>query len=129
MSPFVGALGVSGGEALRGVPFVGVVSEGLGARIIGTEVGRTLSASDPSCAGELLRLLNEGSGGCSTTQTCWVEGGDMTLGVTPEVTLCVTAGVTHEVGSGLLGLLLTLSAASEVQKRSLISLIFLLAKI
>ena len=43
---------------------------GLGARMMGTELGRTLSAKDPRCVGELLLFANEGSGGCSTTQTC-----------------------------------------------------------
>lgn len=43
---------------------------GLGARMMGTELGRTLSAREPRCVGELLLFANDGSGGCSTTQTC-----------------------------------------------------------
>lgn len=43
---------------------------GLGARMIGTELGRTLSAREPRCVGELLLFAKDGSGGCSTTQTC-----------------------------------------------------------
>lgn len=43
---------------------------GLGARMMGTELGRTLSAKEPRCVGELLLFANDGSGGCSTTQTC-----------------------------------------------------------
>lgn len=38
--------------------------------MMGTELGRTLSAKEPRCVGELLLFANEGSGGCSTTQTC-----------------------------------------------------------
>lgn len=48
---------------------------GLGARIIGTELGRTLSAKDPSCVGELLLLESDGNGGCNTTQTCCPPAG------------------------------------------------------
>ena len=38
--------------------------------MMGTELGRRLSAKEPRCVGELLLFANEGSGGCSTTQTC-----------------------------------------------------------
>ena len=38
--------------------------------MIGTELGRTLSANEPRCVGELLLFAKDGSGGCSTTQTC-----------------------------------------------------------
>lgn len=38
--------------------------------MIGTELGRTLSAREPRCVGELLLFAKDGSGGCSTTQTC-----------------------------------------------------------
>lgn len=37
---------------------------------MGTELGRTLSAKEPKCVGEVLRFVNEGRGGCKTTQTC-----------------------------------------------------------
>ena len=43
---------------------------GLGARMIGTELGRTLSANEPRCVGELLLFAKDGSGGWRTTQTC-----------------------------------------------------------
>ena len=43
---------------------------GLGARMMGTELGRTLSANEPRCVGELLLFAKDGSGGWSTTQTC-----------------------------------------------------------
>ena len=38
--------------------------------MIGTELGRTLSARDPRWVGELLLLDSDGNGGCKTTQTC-----------------------------------------------------------
>ena len=37
---------------------------------MGTELGRTSSAKEPKCVGEVLRFVNEGRGGCKTTQTC-----------------------------------------------------------
>ena len=37
---------------------------------MGTELGRKLSAKEPKCVGEVLRFVNEGRGGCKTTQTC-----------------------------------------------------------
>ena len=43
---------------------------GLGARMIGTELGRKFSANEPRCVGELLLFAKDGSGGWSTTQTC-----------------------------------------------------------
>ena len=104
----VGVLGVPGGDAPGDASLEGVVNEGLGARMMGTEAGRTLSASEPSCVGELLRLLSEGSGGCSMTQTCCVVGGDMTLGVAAGATLAVTGG--------LLGWLSCLSDTEEEVK-------------
>ena len=45
-------------------------SAGLGASMIGTELGLTLSAKEPRLVGELLLLDKEGKGGCNTTQTC-----------------------------------------------------------
>lgn len=109
ISVFVALLGVPGGDAPTDPTLVGVASEGLGARMIGTDAGLTLSASDPNCVGELLRLVSDGSGGCNTTQTCWVEGGDMTLGVTLGVTACVT------LGGGLFGRLFSFSDTREKQ--------------
>lgn len=54
---------------------------GLGARMIGTELGRTLSARDPRWVGELALLDRDGNGGCNTTQTCCCPppGGDEML--------------------------------------------------
>ena len=54
---------------------------GLGARMIGTVLGRTLSAKEPRLVGELLLLVSEGNGGCNTTQTCCCPppGGDEML--------------------------------------------------
>ena len=54
---------------------------GLGARMIGTVLGRTLSAKEPRLVGELLLLVSEGNGGCNTTQTCCFPppGGDEML--------------------------------------------------
>ena len=43
---------------------------GLGAKMIGTELGRTLSAKEPRLVGELLLLDKEGNGGCNITHTC-----------------------------------------------------------
>lgn len=49
--------------------------------MMGTELGRTLSAKEPRCVGELLLFANDGSGGCSITQTCCCPplGGDEIL--------------------------------------------------
>lgn len=51
--------------------------------MIGTELGRTLSANEPRCVGELLLFAKDGSGGWSTTQTCWCPplGGEEMLPV------------------------------------------------
>ena len=43
---------------------------GLGAKMIGTELGRTLSAKEPRLVGELFLLDKEGNGGCNITHTC-----------------------------------------------------------
>ena len=58
---------------------------------MGTELGRTLSAREPKCVGEVLRLANEGRGGCKTTQTCCCPppgGEEMLLLVLFEGELC-----------------------------------------
>ena len=53
---------------------------GLGARIMGTELGRTLSDREPRCVGELFLLDSDGNGGCNTTQTCCPPvGGEVML--------------------------------------------------
>lgn len=75
---------------------------GLGARMIGTELGRTLSANEPRCVGELLLFAKDGSGGCSTTQTCCcppLGGEEMLLVLLPLPCIVGELGP----GSGLSG--------------------------
>ena len=83
--------------------------------MMGTELGRTLSAKEPRCVGELLLFANDGSGGCSTTQTCCPP-----LGGEEILLLLLLPSLDGELrsGSGLSGL----SNLSAKKKNALLTL-------